>query len=99
MNDLFGVRLHYIIGGPNQRDSPRAHLYTMTYQELPYLDTRMLFTLSMRVIIRKDEVIMRQKCSILPNYFTDNNSKCARYFVCSLQGRTKDPQCPAKGQK
>jgi len=41
---------------------------------------------------------MSQKCPILPNYYTDNNGKCARYFVCNMQGRTKDPQCPAKGQ-
>ena len=47
----------------------------------------------------QDGVVMSKKCPILPNYYTDNNGKCVRYFVCSMQGRTKDPRCPAKGQR
>jgi len=50
-------------------------------------------------ICNQDGVVMSQKCPILTNYYTDNNAKCVRYFVCNMQERTKDSRCPAKGQR
>jgi len=49
--------------------------------------------------VYRARVVMSQKCPILPNYYTDNIGKCVRYFVCGMQGRTKDPRCPARGQR
>ena len=42
---------------------------------------------------------MSQRCPILPNYHTDGQKRCIRYMICNIQERTKDPRCPARGQK
>ena len=80
------------------RAQPFTYSYALTYLELPYLDTDAFLHYQRELFCEWDNVVMSQKCPILPNYYTDNNGKCARYFVCNMQGRTKDPRCPAKGQ-
>jgi len=42
---------------------------------------------------------MSERCPILPNYHTDKGGRCPRYITCGIQERTKDPRCPARGQK
>ncbi|MDH5201588.1 MAG: hypothetical protein OEW93_11915 [Candidatus Bathyarchaeota archaeon] len=42
---------------------------------------------------------MSQRCPIHPNYHTDKAKRCPRYISCNIQGLTKDPRCPATGQK
>jgi len=38
-----------------------------------------------------------KKCPILPNYHVRKDGTCKRWVTCYIQGRTKDPRCPAKG--
>jgi hypothetical protein len=42
---------------------------------------------------------MSKKCGILPSYTIDAQNKCKKYTECTMTDRTKDPKCPAKGQK
>ena len=40
-----------------------------------------------------------KQCGIMPSYTVDAQNKCKKYAICTMDDRTKDPRCPAKGQK
>jgi len=45
------------------------------------------------------EIILSEKCNVLHSYQTDNMGKCVRYIACNKSENTKNPKCPANGQK
>lgn len=42
---------------------------------------------------------MSKRCGVFPSYHTDLGGRCVRYIACAASDHTKDPKCPAKGQK